>query len=174
MTAEELRAALAAELAPLAAKVTALEARVAASPAPVVEAPPGERAAPATSPAPAAVVESAEVTSLRARLALAEQRNVDGFAGRRGRAPVGHMDESRAQSEIEAMAEGATQAAPGLAAVCRAKGFGERRAVSHYGSPMQEIANMRGSIEGDLRAVLNAAVEDGLIREPEDTMGSWA
>lgn len=162
MTPEALRAALEAALAPLSTRLDAIEAKTAVAP------PPGTRAADPV-PAPAAG-DSAEVLALRARLAASEARTAGTYFGRKGHAGAGSFD----RAVVEGVAEGALESAPALAAVVRSKGFIDRRSVSHLGSTMDEQVAMRASLESDLNALINSAVDEGVIREPESDVGSWS
>ena len=162
MTPEALRAILDEKLAPLTSRLDAVEARTAVAP------PPGTRAA---DPAPApAAGDSAEVVALRARLAASEARTAGAYFGRKGHAGAGSFD----RSVVEGVAEQALEGAPALAAVVRSKGFIDRRSVSHLGSTMDEQVAMRASLESDLNALINSAVDEGVIREPESDVGSWS
>lgn len=166
MTEAELRAALEgslkAALAPIAARLDAVEARTAVAP------PPGERAA-AVLPEPKADDESAEVKALRARLAAVEQRTAASYFGRKGHAGAGTFD----RAVVEAVAEQTLPTAPALSAVVRSKGFVERRDVDHYGADAAQISAMRAHLESDLSALLNSAVDDGVVREPDAEIGTW-
>lgn len=168
MTAAELSALLDAKLAPIASRLDTVEARATVPP------PPGERAASATDvPAPAAT-EDAEVVALRARAAALEAQVADSYrTGRRGRAPVAHIDAARADTEIAALCRSAEGEAPELVAVVRQAGFVERRAVGP-GAGIEKIEAMRAGAESDLFALLNAGVDAGLIRDPGESTGSWA
>lgn len=162
MTPEQLRALLNESLAPIAARLDAVEARTA------VPTPPGERAAPA--PAPKADEESAEVKALRERLAAVEQRSAASYFARKGHAGAGTFD----RTVVESVAEQTLSTAPNLASVVRSKGFVERRDVDHYAAPAADIAAMRTNLESDLSALINSAVDDGVIREPNAEIGTWA
>lgn len=167
MTEAELRAALEgslkAALAPIAARLDAVEARTA------VATPPGERAA-AAPPEPKAEGESAEVKALRERLAAVEQRTAASYFGRKGHAGAGTFD----RAVVEGVAEKVLPEVPSLAAVVRSKGFVERRDVDHYGADFASITAMRTNLESDLSALINSACDDGVIRDPESEIGTWA
>jgi hypothetical protein len=163
MTPEALRALLNESLAPIAARLDAVEARTAVAP------PPGARAVD-PAPAPAADPNATEVAALRARLAAAESRTADRYFARKGHAGAGSFD----RAVVEGVAEQVVEQAPALAAVVRSKGFVDRRSVSHYGAAIDEQAAMRAALESDLHALINSAVDDGVIREPDSDVGSWS
>lgn len=160
MTEAQLRAALEAALAPVTARLDAVEARTAVAP------PPGQRTDP---PAPKTDEESAEVKALKARLAAAESRTASSYFGRKGHAGVGAFD----RAIVEPVAEQALEGSPNLAAVVRSKGFIDRRSIDHMGATFEQQAAMRANLEADLNALINSAVDDGVIREPEADVGTW-
>ena len=163
MTAEELRALLAEQLAPVVARLDAVEAKTAVAP------PPGTRAA---DPAPAAVAgETDEVKALKARLAAAEGRQADKYlSNRKGHAGLGTFD----RGVIQAVGDQHSEEAPNLAAVARHAKFLDRRSVDHFSATFDEQSNMRANLESDLNALINSATDDGVIREPDNEVGSWA
>lgn len=162
MTEAELNTALSRALAPVVSRLDAVEARTA------VATPPGERAAPAA--AAKADEESVEVKALRERLAAVEQRSAASYFARKGHAGAGAFD----RAVVENVAEQTLPTAPNLASVVRSKGFVERRDVDHYAAPAADITMMRANLESDLSALINSAVDDGVIREPNAEIGTWA
>ncbi len=166
MTEAELRAALEgslkAALAPIAARLDAVEARTA------VATPPGERAAAHPEPKPAG--DSAEVIALRERLAAVERTTANSYFARKGHAGAGSFD----RAIVKGVAEKVLPEVPSLAAVVRSNGFVERRDVDHYGADIQSITAMRTNLESDLSALINSACDDGVIRDPDSEIGTWA
>jgi hypothetical protein len=163
MTPEALRALLTESLAPIAARLDAVEARTA------VATPPGARVADPVA-SPVADPNATEVAALRARLAASEARTAERYFGRKGHAGAGSFD----RAVIEGVAEQVVEQAPALAAVVRSKGFVDRRSVSHYGATIEEQVSMRAALESDLHALINSAVDEGVIREPDSDVGSWS
>lgn len=160
MTPEEI-ARIASEAAVRA--VTELEARRAsAAPSP----------APAAEAAPAARAEDAETVRLREENARLRSDLQGALAApvRRG-IVLGHFpaDRSAADAETNALLSTLDTENRGrrLGAVLRSRGFMDRRTEAEGAGKVQ-----KRDLEGDLRSVIGAACDDGLIRT--DVAVSWA
>lgn len=127
---------------------------------------------PVAEPAPEPVVEQSddsEVVELRARLAAMEQRMVAlaQTPQRRGRPHVSHVVPSAPTTAFESFVRSAESHLPSgsaLVTVCREQA-GRRSA------DLAELPS-RQSLEADLRAVLHAALADGVITDP-DARAAW-
>lgn len=167
MDPKQLEEILNRSLAPLAARLDKLEATRAVPDAP------GAAAAPEPKIDP-------EVERLRAQVAELKAAEAARYAPE-ARGPMAlsgpYIPTRGGQAMIDGLcrsieAEPAHSVHMPLVHVIRSKGFMERRLIGPADG-YEAHKQMRNALESDLFALLNAAVDSGLIAQPSD-FGSWA